>query len=43
MPSPGMMAWLALLLISAALLWASVAPYQSSEPDETFQQLFSWG
>ena len=42
-PSPGIAVWLILLLISVALVWASGGSHQCFEPDQSFQQLFSWG
>ena len=39
----GLAAWLAALFVSGALLWAFAGPNQPSEPDQSFQQLFSWG
>ncbi len=43
LPGVGITAWFAVLLVSAALLWAFAGPKQTSDPDQSFQQLFSLG
>ena len=35
--------WLAALLVSASLLYGSIKHGQPAVPDESFEQVFSWG
>ncbi len=43
LPKPGFVVWATVLLISAALLYASLKHGQPASMDESFKLVFSWG